>query len=272
MDDVLCLRLFGALASWGTGEAGNVQRPTQRHPGRGAVLGIAAAALGLPVGDDAGHARLGGGLLVAVAAHGPRRVLFDYRTSQTGVEKGAGLEGMTRRERLAAGPGATRITHRQSVEDGLWVAFLCAPDGGGLLGEVASALRRPAFGTCLGRVENPVALPMDPRIVPGGLRAALDAYPAVPRPPEGARSQLHAAHDAIRSRLATDGGFDLHWDAGFPGAPEGGSSRRVADDPFRRSLRTYREREERRAGMPAPVAREAAAGAGLAAEYFDGEA
>jgi CRISPR system Cascade subunit CasD len=243
MTDVLCMRLFGPMAAWGTSEAGNVRRPSQRHPPQGAILGMVAAALGIVQNDHERLAALGGCLAMAVSSHGRRRVTEEFRTAQIGFS-GRGSDRMTRRERLAL-EAKTTLSLRQNVEDGLWRVFLAVRAPGVELPAIAAALRRPVFGLYLGRREHPLALPPDPRIVDGGLQAAVAAYPAVPTTLQGERSQLHALYDAAQRMLVSNHGFELRWDAGFPGAPAHPDAIvRVADDPFNRDAWTFREREE----------------------------
>src|ERR1700731_3922 len=210
MSKVLFFRLFGPLAAWGTSERGVVLRPSQRYPTRGAVLGMICAALGIEISDVAEASALNSGLSVAVAAHGPRRIVSEYRTSQEGYV-GRRFERMTRKQRLEQDHGKTQLTTRQCVEDGLWRGFLTNRDGGPHLDSIAKALNRPAFEIFLGRREYALALPLAPRVTEGGLADAVDAYPVVPTSLPGERSQLHALYDSIRNRILQDASFDLRW-------------------------------------------------------------
>src|SRR6516162_3401297 len=105
---VLAFRLFGPLAAWGTEEAGNAIRPTATRPGKSAVLGILAAALGLRREDEDSHRGLAVSLLVATAAHGPRRVMRDFRTVQT-LQVRRGQRFVSRRQALADGTTRTMV-------------------------------------------------------------------------------------------------------------------------------------------------------------------
>lgn len=249
---VLCVRLFGPLASWGTAEAGAASRPTARHPSRGALLGMVAAALGLGRADDQGHTHLGRSLLTAVASHGYRRVSAELRTVQSVVASKRSYA--SRREALATGEVVTSVTERQHVEDGLWRVFLCGRDDGTDLDTLAEAFRRPAFEFYLGRREFPLALPPDACVVDGDLSAALAAYPPVPESGAFDRGELGRVLASVKRHVVGDGGFELCWDEGFPGAPEGGRRRQVADDPFSRSAWRFRSRVECSVRIDAPVA------------------
>jgi CRISPR system Cascade subunit CasD len=242
---ILCFRLYGHLAAWGTSEAGNAVRPSARHPGRGAILGLLAAALGIKRDDRSGHDRLGAGLLVSVASHGPRRIVEDFRTVQS-VEPQRNDRFVNRAEALARGRIHTSITQRQHVEDGLWRVFVTTrPDADLPLPSLANALRRPRFELYLGRREFPLALPPDPVVVDGDLENALGTYPAVP-PINHVRawSQLDRVYAELGRRVVDDRPWDLAWDVGFPGAPGSGEIRTVIDDPFSRTAWRFQPRAE----------------------------
>lgn len=247
MSRVLAFRLHGPTASWGTVEAGVERRPSSRDPGRGAVLGLLAAALGIGRPESERQAALSRDLRLAVCGHGRRRLVQDYRTVQT-VQPLRGEDFPTRGHALASAQKVHTLTGwRQHVEDGLWRVFVAGSAATIDLAAIAEALQRPVFGLCLGRREHPLALPPDPRLVEGGLSEALAIYP-----PEPAITCGHAGdHDlrdwlAVYLRGAEDD--DLWWDPGFPGAPEG-RGRTVVDQPVSRMLWRFRSREQRWAAL-----------------------
>ncbi|QCO00522.1 hypothetical protein D3093_35340 (plasmid) [Azospirillum argentinense] len=278
----LCFRAYGALAACGTQEAGTVNRPTARHFGRSAVLGMVDAALGIGRDDEVDRQRLAAGLLTAVAAEGPRRVRNEFRTVQT-VEtsnlpafasRGAAFdtsdfapvlkeESGKRHVRWTVPEGAnprkpgwkrfhTMVTYREHVEDGIWRIFLAARPGAEVdLHTIAKALRRPAFELYLGRRDMPLGLPPDPNVIDGGLSEALEAYPTVP---DFDGCVLKAFSHSLRRRLSGD--VELAWDQGFPGAPEAEETRLVQDDPTSRVYWRFASRPEMRATIrrPAPPA------------------
>jgi len=247
---VLAFRLFGPLAAWGTGEAGETERPTAGHPGRSAVLGLLAAALGLKRTDEAGQAALAAGYRVAVAAQGPCRVLRDYRTVQTvepsRAQRKTGFA--SRKQALETGDKVhTMITRRAYLQDGLWRVFL-APRGAAPhdLDTLAAALRRPVFELYLGRRDCPLALPPAPAVLADApLTEQLAAYPALP--PLAAGQRTPDWRWALQRRiLATS--VTLAWENGFPGAPSpespGTRWREVSDEPLSRGLRRFGQRIE----------------------------
>lgn len=253
MGQVLAFRLHGPTASWGTVEAGVERRPSGRDPGRGAVLGLLAAALGVGRGDDERQAALSDGVRLAVCGHGPRRLVQDYRTVQT-VQPLRGEDFPTRGHALARARNVHTLTGwRQHVEDGLWRIFV-APDNATDLAALAEAIRRPVFGLYLGRREHPLALPPDPCLIDGGLPDALADYP-----PEPVVARQKGDRDVgawLKERICDRGEADLWWDPGFPGAPEG-SGRIVVDQPVSRTGWRFRSRELRwaAAGQVSPTAR-----------------
>lgn len=271
---VLCFRLHGAMAAWGNPAASGGERPSDTRPGRGAVLGILAAALGYGHYREADIARLSSGVWIASASHGHLRLAGDFRTFQTNPKpKRGGPPWRTRREAMRAGIGDTGIGIRQHVEDALWRVFVAArPRSGIALEELRAALAAPRFLLCLGRREFPLALPPDPQVVEGGLGRAIEAYQPVPI--LDVQGPLARTLDDLRSMLARGDrdGFRLNWDLGFPGAPEGGQARPVTDDPASRAAWRFRPRVEAWKTMPLPVAAAAqpASGAGATAlDFFE---
>lgn len=241
MDGVLAFRLHGPTASWGTVEAGVERRPSSRDPGRGAVLGLLAAALGLAREDGPAQAALSDRVRVAVCGHGPRRLVQDFRTVQT-IEARRGDDFPTRGHALRRAKIVHTLTGwRQHVEDGSWRVFVAS--AGTDLAVLEGALQRPVFGLCLGHREHALALPPDPRIVEGGLPAAMAAYPPQP----GIVWKEHGDLDVgawLLDRVCSRGDGDVWWDPGFPGAPEG-NGRHVVDQPVSRTQWRFRGREQR---------------------------
>lgn len=239
---ILAFRLFGPLAAWGTGEAGEDLRPSARHPGRGAVFGLLAAALGLTRGQEDAHRALASGYDLAVAAHGRRRILRDFRTVQT-VEpsvkqKKTGF--ISRKQALREGKVHTMTGKRDFVEEGMWRVFLSPRQGAAHAPEdLADALRKPRFELYLGRRSCPLALPPDPHVLSvTGLEEALDRFWLWDKAWFKADWRLKWLKQFNRD------GFDLHWDEGFPGAPEPDGYRSVRDEPLSRLRWQYAPRRE----------------------------
>lgn len=294
----LCFRAYGALAACGTQEAGTVNRPTARHFGRGAILGMIDAALGIGRDDEEDRRRIAAGLLTAVAAEGPRRVRNEFRTVQTvetsnlppfasrgdafttdAFEPVIKEENGKRHVRWTVKAGVnpkkpgwkrfhTMVTYREHVEDGIWRLFLAVRPGAEVdLDTIAKALRRPVFELYLGRRDMPFGLPPDPKVVDGGLLEAIDVYPTVPDFDSGV---LKAFSRSLRRRLS--GEVDLAWDQGFPGAPAAQETRFVQDDPTSRVYWRFGTRWEMRATIngpvPAPKAAQATDGPSIIDQFW----
>lgn len=241
---ILCARLYGHIAAWGTSEAGDAIRPSGRSPSRGAILGIVSAALGIPRADEDGLRDIANGLQVAVASHGPRRAVEEFRTTQT-VTNEARRRFHSRPDALARGKVQTSIARRQHVEDGIWRIFIANREGAVEidLERIQEAFKNPIFDVYLGRREFPLGLPLDPHIVEGDLKGALDSYPVVPKnAPAKYGDCLNRFYREIGYRIVDGKPWDLTWDAGFPGAPDGGEVRTLIDDPFSRSAWRFKQR------------------------------
>lgn len=149
------IHLYGPMQAWGDTGFGQL-REAGEFPSRAAVLGLVAAALGLPRADE-GLVALHEALRVDVATARPGEVRRDFHTVET--RKG----------------GNRTLTARDYHHDAHFVALVrpAAPEHAGLLAEAAAALRRPAYGTFLGRRSCPPALPLRPTAIEGDAHAAL---------------------------------------------------------------------------------------------------
>jgi CRISPR system Cascade subunit CasD len=174
--DYLVFRLYGPLASWGQIAVGGT-RPTQRSPGRSALLGLLAAALGIRRTEDDRLQRLQQSTNIAVKEVSAGRLTQDYHTSQVpSVDKKYLYR--TRKNELAipADKLNTVLSRRDYRCDGLWViaVSLTASTYYSLV-ELCDALKQPAWPLYLGRKSCPLALPMSPQIVTTAtLKNALD--------------------------------------------------------------------------------------------------
>lgn len=178
--------VFTLAASIGAmGElAGHERRGTLPWPGRSAVLGLVAAALGIQREDRAGLAALEP-LSVAVGVWDEGVPLRDYHTVET-VPTAVAKRPDSRPEALRrAGQGTnTTITLRDYRVGVLYgVALWGLP-----LAPLADALRRPAFTLYLGRKSCPLAVPPIPQIVEA--EGPVQALSTLPLPPfrEGRRA------------------------------------------------------------------------------------
>lgn len=149
------LHLYGPMQSWADTGFGQL-REAGVFPSRAAVLGIVAAAMGVPRADEKLVA-LHEHLRVHVATLRPGRVLRDFHTVET-------REGRAR-----------TLTSRDYHHDAHFVALVVpvSEAGEAVLHEAAEALRAPVYPTFLGRRACPPAVPLLPVPVEGDPFAAL---------------------------------------------------------------------------------------------------
>jgi CRISPR system Cascade subunit CasD len=188
MAEHLVFTLTAALAAMGD-VAGHERRGTLGWPGRSAILGLVAAALGVRRDDAVGLAALEP-LLTAVAIFDEGRPLRDYHTVET-VPTAAARCPDSRRAALATAGRDTNTTitlrdYRMGVLFG--VALWGMP-----LAPLAAALARPAFTLYLGRKSCPLAAPLAPRIVVADGPVAALAALSLPPWRQGAVARLVAA-------------------------------------------------------------------------------
>lgn len=164
---------FGAMGDL----AGHERRGTLTWPGRSAVLGLVAAALGIRRDDPVGLATLEP-LRMAVALFDDGEPLRDYHTVQT-IPTAAAKRPDSRPAAFATAECNinTTVTLRDYRMGSLFgVALWGAPLEG-----LAGALERPVFTLYLGRKSCPLAAPLAPRIVEAdGPAAALHSLALPP--------------------------------------------------------------------------------------------
>jgi len=194
--------IFAPLASWGDPAVGEIRGSWDR-PSRSAILGLIAAALGIPREDDAGHLRLDSSLGTAVRLLAPGTPLVDYHTTQNPkasvVKKG---KPSTRRIALALDEPATALSRRWLRQDALYSAAVwLRPNATIVLERLTQALQAPSFTLYAGRKANALGLPLSPSVVMAdSLAEALRDEPLLPesftalRPREG--WGMEVAHDA----------------------------------------------------------------------------
>lgn len=176
MPAFLCFTLWAPLASFGDVAVGE-RRLSLERPGRSAVLGLVAAALGVERRDQAALDVLGRSLLVAVHSLGSGTLLEDYHTAQAPPAR-RGVRHATRREELA-GLSLGTILSRRDYRQEPWheVALMGSSEAVANLGAIAAALQAPCFTLYHGRKSCPLGLPPDPRLLEeDDLGSALAAY------------------------------------------------------------------------------------------------
>lgn len=160
MPEHLIFTLTATLGSAGE-LAGHERRPSLGWPGRSAILGLVAAALGIRRDDAAGLEALEA-LSVAVAVFDAGTPLRDYHTVQT-IPSAKARRPDSRPAALSTAGRAvnTTITLRDYRQTPLYGVALTGPD----LAGVAKALERPVFTLYLGRKACPLSAPLCPCLV-----------------------------------------------------------------------------------------------------------
>jgi CRISPR system Cascade subunit CasD len=210
---------------------GNTTRKTGDMPTRSALLGLAAAALGIRRDDAAGQTELSDALVTASALIEPGAIMTDFHTfaSLHQAAKGAATraEALRNKEHVV-----TSITRRDYRTDALWQgAYRLSERTGSLtLDGIAAAFRRPAFFLSVGRRACAPSHPLNPSIVDAA--DVRDAFAA------------HAASmptfDARRAML-----YSLETRADVPGENRRFTEHRRRDQPRDRSIRwTFADRSE----------------------------
>ncbi len=203
MRDYLVFTLAATLGAIG-GPAGHERRGSETWPGRSAVLGLLAAALGIRRDGDFSSLD---GLSLAVAVFDQGTHLRDYHTVQT-VPSAAVKRPQSRPDALAtAGLKVNTTITRRDYRVGPFYGVAVWGDG---LERLARALERPVFTLYLGRKSCPLSAPTAPRIV------------AAPDPAEALRLVVLPPWraDAVATILATE-----------PGAMPGGRTETRHDVP-----------------------------------------
>lgn len=181
---VLAFTLHAPLAAFG-GVAVGERRPGWDRPGRSAIIGLLAAALGIDRDDDAGQQALAAGYALAMRTDAPGRMLADYHTAQVPPAR-RGRSWATRAAELAEPVLETVLTRREARTDALHIVALWPrPAAPYPLDVLAGALRRPVYTLYVGRKSCPLGLPLDPVLLDAAdPPAALAARANAARQPE----------------------------------------------------------------------------------------
>lgn len=177
----LLFQLYGPMASWGEIAVGE-ERDTASHPTRTAILGLCAAARGIPRTEEEQLLEFNNSLGVAVCVHAPGDIMRDFHTVQVPSGKRA-RDLPTRRDEIDYGKLNATLTKRHYRTDAYYVACLWRrdPEGPVTLPGLAEALETPEFSLFLGRKCCVPALPLSPDIVEvSTLKEAIRSYPVDP--------------------------------------------------------------------------------------------
>lgn len=172
----LVFRLYGPMASWGEAAVGG-DRPSASHPGRSAVLGLLAAALGIKRSEQAQLNALYQSVQFAVKEYSAGALVRDYHTAQVPSTDKKRLHRHRKSELSAPGYKLnTVLSSRDYRSDGVWVVAIWLTDKAEVtLAELAEALLKPRFTLYLGRKSCPLAAPLSPKVLEAdNLQQALD--------------------------------------------------------------------------------------------------
>lgn len=166
MKSYLLFRLYGPMCSWGDIAVGEM-RPSFSHPTKSAVLGLVAAALGIKRDEDEKHTALAESYGFAVLVEDMGRPLSDYHTAQVPPGK---ERYPTRRDeltRMSKSELRTILSTRDYRTDALYtVALWERKQGPWSITMIEEHLEEPVFTLYLGRKSCPLALGLQPQIVP----------------------------------------------------------------------------------------------------------
>jgi CRISPR system Cascade subunit CasD len=251
--EYLLFRLWGPLASWGGVAVGEV-RGSSSVPGRSALLGLVAAALGIDRADDEAHAELGRSLRFAVLVEASGVPLTDYHTAQLRPPR-RGRRDRSRADELA-GPRhglRTILSRREYRCDAIYRIAAWQEDPPGepsrwSLEDIERALERPRFVPYLGRKANPLGLPT------GARRIRAETLPQALAEPDPPEVSLFLRTLRLDWRLDLESPR-LYWE-GDPEMGDLGPGARMVrrDDPRSRTRWSFQNREELWVDWTAPAA------------------
>ena len=250
MTDYLIFRLYASLASWGEAAVGET-RPTATYPGKGAVLGLLGAALGVRRDDDVGQKQLRESIGIGVKQYTPGMLMRDYHTVQMPAAQSK-VSYHTRKEELSGPRDAlkTILSSRDYRCDGLWtVAVWLTPTASLTLSDLEQALKTPHYPLYLGRKSCPPAAPLAPqRRQCSTLKEALDtAFPKL---------AVHCSEDKMALRFPDEALYA--WEGGasrLDGNGQAAEYNDVWDLPLNRRRWQFGPRLEFRRAIAAEEAR-----------------
>ena len=233
--EILTFQLYGPLASWGTPAVGE-SRPSSDHPGRSALLGLLAAALGIERDNAAGQQALASSVQFAVKQLSAGRVIRDFHTVQV-PKRDRKARYATRRDEMAFSSDRlnTIISRREYRCDGLWrVGVTTTKNSDWTLQELEAALRQPTFTLYLGRKSCPLAAPLSPKIVQSsGIQQALSG-------------DVPLLHEQQQRWLALGETVDYYWE-GSAGDLQPQDTQYPEDDVVSRQRWQFKGRQEHHA-------------------------
>src|SRR6266498_4960488 len=150
MRDYILFRLYGPLAAWGDIAVGEY-RPSFAHPGKSAIIGLLAAALGIRRDEEDRQKSLAESCSFAVRVDSMGVLLRDYHTTQVPSAR-KGVVHYTRRSELATDDLNTILSSRDYRCDAAYTVAINLADGSPYtVQQLAAALLKPVFTLYLGR-------------------------------------------------------------------------------------------------------------------------
>lgn len=182
MPQFMVWQMAGPMASWGRIAVGE-KRYSDSEPTRSALIGLLAACLGIPHGDEDNLMALSSTLGVASAVlsdpssqleTGPLR---DFHTIQTAKPRRKGQVNVSRSDELTD-PGSTILSERFYLMGGMFLGCVwLRPHPLVTLPALVEAMNQPVFSPYLGRRCCPAGLPFSPKIIDvTGCDAAMMGY------------------------------------------------------------------------------------------------
>lgn len=179
--DYLVFRLYGPMASWGDIAVG-VSRHSANHPGKSALMGLLAAALGVDRDDEEKQIALNHDYSLAIKQFTTGTLLYDFHTVQAPDSVGK-FQYRTRRDELIhgknrLGAGALRSAREYLTDSVALVAIRALDNSVFSLQQIKNKLLKPVFHLYLGRKSCPLSIPLSPQIIleTEGVKRALDSY------------------------------------------------------------------------------------------------
>jgi CRISPR system Cascade subunit CasD len=199
MPRYLVFTLHASLGAFG-GVAVGERRPGWDRPGRSAVFGLIAGALGIERTKEAAHLALDRGYGLAIRTDAAGRMLVDYHTAQVPPASRRRPRLPTRAAELAEAELETVLTQRAYRSDALHLIALWERPGAPYsLEALAEALCAPEFVPYVGRKSCPLALPLAPQVIEADdvLTACAARVAAAPAPEQRLRRILRATLGSV---------------------------------------------------------------------------
>ncbi len=243
MNRYLLFQLYGPMCSWGDVAIGE-SRVSSSVPGRAAMLGLLAAALGVRRDQESTLQSLTVGLRFGMLVLNPGHFLRDYHTAQVPPTKALKKRpARTRQDELAVLKEdlSTILSSRDYRTDACYRIAVQVRNGGDWsLETLHQALLTPVFPLYLGRKACPLALPLQPQIVAEENLASAFKAATFLGPAEFVGSSVPGAR---LTKFETKS-YGLYWEEGMESGQEPMTTTPRRDEPRTRQRWQFDERIE----------------------------